>query len=399
MTERVDVLVIGGGIHGVGVAQAAAAAGHSVLLVEKTELAAGTSSRSSKLIHGGLRYLETYQFGVVRECLRERQILLRNAGDLVAMETFHLPLYTGGRRGSWVIGTGLGIYALLAGFGPSSAFSRLSGKEVDDLDGLRREGLKAVFRFQDARTDDRLLTRAVMYSALSLGAQLWQSSECMDAQLTDDGAVARIRRGSHEQEVACRVLVNAAGPWIGEMLERVSPRPPSIDFELVQGSHIVLERAVTDRCYYMENPRDGRGIFVLPWRQGTLVGTTETRFEGRPDRVAPRKSEIRYLRNALAHFFPDSREAVRAAVSAFAGLRVLPSGSGHAFQRSRETRLITDRDRAPRMIGIYGGKLTAYRATAEKVVARVQGSLPKRKPLADTATLSLVPAPERLPDV
>ncbi|MDH3915169.1 MAG: FAD-dependent oxidoreductase, partial [Chromatiales bacterium] len=123
MTEQVDILVVGGGIHGVGVAQAAAAAGHSVLLVEKSRLAAGTSSRSSKLIHGGLRYLETYQFRLVRECLRERRILLDVAPDLVRLESFHLPVYEGARRAPWLLTVGLGLYTALAGFGRGTGFS------------------------------------------------------------------------------------------------------------------------------------------------------------------------------------------------------------------------------------------------------------------------------------
>ncbi len=391
------MLVVGGGVHGVGVAQAAAAAGHSVLLVEKTKLAAGTSSRSSKLIHGGLRYLEGFHFGVVRECLRERRILLRVAGDLVRMDTFHLPVYADGRRPPWLIGTGLSLYTLLAGFAPGSGFSRLRAREMDSLPGLRQEGLRTVFQFQDGRTDDRLLTCAVMHSAISLGARLWQPAECLDAELTGEGAVARIRRGSLEQEILCRVLVNAAGPWVGEMTARIRPRPPETPFELIQGSHIVTRQPIVDRCYYMENPRDGRGIFMLPWGRSTLAGTTETRFQGPPDQVAPRQSEIRYLKKALLHFFPDCGDALRGQVAAFAGLRVLPSGSGHAFQRSRETRLVADRESDPRVITIYGGKLTAYRATAQKVLARVASRLPRRKPVADTAILPLTPPPEILP--
>jgi len=233
LTENVQLLVIGGGIHGVGVAQAAAAAGHSVLLIEKTALAAGTSSRSSKLIHGGLRYLETYQFGVVRECLRERRTLLQIAPDLVRLEPFHLPLYLEGKRHPWVIRTGLCLYALLAGFGPGSEFSCLSPGEAGALGGLRREGLRCVFRFHDARTDDRLLTRSVMASALELGARLWQKAECVGLRLTEDGAVARILHRGEQREIHCRVAVNAAGPWVGEVLDRVMPVVGRPSFERV----------------------------------------------------------------------------------------------------------------------------------------------------------------------
>jgi len=399
LTENADLLVIGGGIHGVGVAQAAAAAGHSVLLIEKTALAAGTSSRSSKLIHGGLRYLETYQFGVVRECLRERQILLRIAPDLVRLEPFHLPLYEDGKRHPWVIRTGLYLYALLAGFGPGSGFSCLSPGEPGELGGLRREGLRSVFRFHDARTDDRMLTRSVMASALELGARLWQKAECTGLRLTEDGAVAEIRHRDEQREVHCRVAVNAAGPWVGQVLDRVTPVVGRPSFELVQGAHVVFPVPVVDRCWYLENPRDGRGVFALPWRGGTLAGTTETKFRGDPDRVAPRRSEIRYLRRVIEHYFPDSAGGAPKSISGFAGLRVLPAGSGHAFRRSRETMLATDRPTNPRLISILGGKLTAYRATALKVLHRVGDRLQQGGPQADTATLPLRIPPDDLPDV
>jgi len=395
----VDLLVVGGGIHGVGVAQAAAAAGHSVLLVEKTALAAGTSSRSSKLIHGGLRYLETYQFGVVRECLHERRTLLRLAPDLVRLEPFHLPLYREGKRRPWIIMTGLALYTALARFGPGSGFSRLSPAELERLPGLRREGLRCVFRFHDARTDDRLLTRAVMSSALELGARLWQNAECLNLRIADDGVLAAILHGDHQREVLCRVAVNAAGPWVGQVLDRVNPAVPRPSFELIQGAHIVFPEPVVDRCYYLENPRDGRGVFALPWRDGTLVGTTETRFRGNPDKVAPRKSEIRYLRHVVEHYFEGSAGKGAGSISAFAGLRVLPAGGEHAFRRSRETMLAVDRTARPRIVSILGGKLTAYRATALKVMRRIGSQLPGRRPVADTSELPLHPPPDDLPDV
>lgn len=398
MTHRVDLLVIGGGIHGVGVAQAAAAAGHSVLLIEKTALAAGTSSRSSKLIHGGLRYLETYQFGVVRECLHERRTLLRIAPDLVRLEPFHLPLYENGKRHPWIIATGLGLYALLAGFGEGSAFSRLSAADIAHLPGLRRQGLRCVFRFNDARTDDRLLTRAVMVSALQHGAQLWQKAECLTLRLTREGVAAQVRRLGEEREVHCRAAINAAGPWVGRVLDRVTPRVNKPPFELIQGAHMVLPRAVVDRCWYLENPRDGRGVFALPWREGTLVGTTETRFRGNPDNVLPRKSEIRYLRHVLEYYFPECFTSSVGNIGGFAGLRVLPAGSGHAFRRSRETMLAVDRENDPRLVSILGGKLTAYRATALKALHRLGDRLPDRRPVADTAELPLLPPPDDIPD-
>ena len=392
--ERYDVAVIGGGIHGAGVAQAAAAAGHRVLLIEKSGLGAGTSSRSSKLIHGGLRYLETGQVRLVYECLRERRILLRVAPELVRLEDFYLPLYRHTRRRDWQLLTGLSLYALLAGFSRGAGFRRLRPDALDDLDGLDREDLQAVYRYQDARTDDRALTRAVAASAASLGAHLALPAELLGGELRSDGCVIRYRRGEREVEANCRVLVNAAGPWANRVLDRITPRPPGARLELMQGTHIVVPGRAVRRCYYLENPRDGRGIFVLPWRGGTMVGTTETAFDGDPDTVTPRPSERRYLRSALLQHFPDFASALPASLPAFAGLRVLPAGDGHAFHRPRETRLITDRKARPRVLTIYGGKLTAYRATAAQVMNRLAAGLPAARPRGDTRRLPLTPVPE-----
>ena len=165
MSTAYDVVIIGGGIHGVGVAQAAAAAGHRVLLLEKTALASATSSRSSKLIHGGLRYLESAQFGLVRGSLRERTLLLQLAPDLVRRLPFHIPVYAGTTRRPFTIRAGLSLYALLGNLAPDCRFASLPRTDWPDLDGLATDGLQAVFRYYDAQTDDAALTRAVMASA------------------------------------------------------------------------------------------------------------------------------------------------------------------------------------------------------------------------------------------
>ena len=396
--NRYDLVIVGGGIHGAGVAQAAAARGHRVVLLEKTALGAGTSSRSSKLIHGGLRYLETGQLKLVYECLRERRILTRIAPELVRLEDFYLPMYRHTRRRDWQLMTGLSLYAVLAGFTRGTGFGRIRADDAPPLDGLSRKGLQAIYRYTDARTDDQALTRSVTASAVALGARVRVPASFEGAERTQDGCVVRYRHEGAEGEAHCRVLVNAAGPWANEVLERVTPRAPGASMALVQGAHIVVPGRAVEHCFYLENPKDGRGIFVLPWRGGTLVGTTETAFRGAPDDVHPRPSEIRYLQSALLHHFPDFGEAVAAGVTAFAGLRVLPSGDGHAFHRPRETRLITDRPQRPRILTIYGGKLTAYRATAQHVVDRVATALPAARPLADTARLPLEPVGPLVPE-
>jgi len=397
LTTECDVLVVGGGIHGVGVAQAAAAAGHSVILLEKQALATGTSSRSSKLIHGGLRYLENGSVGLVRECLRERQIMLDIAPELVRLEQFYIPIYRDSRRYQWQLVAGLSMYAALAGFRAGAGFGRLAPSAAGPLDGLLQKDLKAVFRYQDARTDDRALTRAVMASAMNLGATLMLPAQLLSATISSDRVVARCRTGAGESEISCRVLINAAGPWAASLLENITPLLPRVSVDLIQGAHVVFRDWAVEHCHYLESPRDGRGIFVLPWRNATLVGTTETRFGGDPATVRARPAEKRYLLSAARHYFPETAPHDLSNVAAFAGLRVLPTGGGHAFHRSRETRLETDRAERPRVLSIFGGKLTAWRATAEKTLIRIAASLPDRKPKADTRRLRLDPVDEGWP--
>jgi glycerol-3-phosphate dehydrogenase len=388
--KQVDVVVVGGGIHGAGVAQAAAAAGHSVLLLEKKALAAGTSSRSSKLIHGGLRYLESGQFHLVRESLRERRILLAIAPELVTLKPFFLPLYRETRRRPWQLRVGLSLYALLAGLGPESRFGTLPRREWDNLDGLGTHHLRTVFRYFDAQTDDVALTRAVMRSAESLGAELLAPAELFAAEIRNDSVIVRYTHAGAPQECAALVLVNAAGPWVRRVMERIAPRVPAPRIELVQGTHIVVRDSVSRGIYYVESPRDGRAIFVMPWHGQMLVGTTETRFRGDPDEVHPLAAEKHYLVGVLRHYFPRHAHLhVRDLADSFAGVRVLPAGSGHAFHRSRETLLVCDRPDRPRVLGIYGGKLTGWRATAQQVMQRIDGSLPTRAARADTSTLRL----------
>jgi glycerol-3-phosphate dehydrogenase len=390
--KHVDVVVVGGGIHGVGVAQAAAAAGHAVLLLEKTSLAAGTSSRSSKLIHGGLRYLESGQFHLVRESLRERHILLAIAPDLVQLKPFILPLYRETRRRPWQLRVGLSLYALLGGLGPETHFSTVPRSTWPQLDGLQTRGLRTVLRYFDAQTDDAALTRAVMRSAQTLGAEVLAPAEFFAAELREDSVIVRYTRNGAPAECVTRVLVNAAGPWVKRVMERISPRVPSPPIELVQGAHIVVRDTPTQGIYYVESTRDGRAIFVMPWHGNMLVGTTESRFRGDPDTVHPLMAEKHYLVGVLRHYFPrHAHLQVRDLVDSFAGVRVLPAGAGHAFHRSRETLLVCDRTYQPRVLGIYGGKLTGWRATAEQVMKRLRGSLPQARARADTRTLTLNP--------
>jgi glycerol-3-phosphate dehydrogenase len=388
--KQYDVVIVGGGIHGAGVLQAAAAAGHRALLIERAGLASGTSSRSSKLIHGGLRYLESGQFALVRESLRERAIHLRIAAALVELKPFFIPVYHDTRRRPWQLKLGLWVYALLGGFDASTRFGAVPKRDWPSLDGLETHGLEAVIRYHDAQTDDALLTRAVVQSALSLDAEVAMPANFTGANLTDDGVIVTYGEDGAAVEVGARVLVNAAGPWAPQVARAVQPAIPVPDVDLVQGTHIVLPFAVTAGIYYVESPTDGRAVFVMPWHGATLIGTTETPYRGAPDQVHPLPSEEDYLLAVARHYFPAFRHLTREHITQrFAGLRVLPAATETAFDRSRETIFSTDRERAPRVLGIYGGKLTGWRAAAAHVLERIGPSLPSRPRRAETDQLIL----------
>jgi glycerol-3-phosphate dehydrogenase len=388
--KQYDVVIVGGGIHGAGVLQAAAAAGHSALLIERLGLASGTSSRSSKLIHGGLRYLESGQFALVRESLRERAIHLRIAAELVELKPFFMPVYRETRRRPWQLKLGLWMYALLGGFGASTRFGAVPKRDWPALDGLETRHLDAVIRYHDAQTDDALLTRAVVQSALSLGAELAMPAEFTGASLAEEGVTVTYGQGGSTLQCTGRVLVNAAGPWAPRVGRAIRPAIPMPDVDLVQGTHIVLPFPVTAGIYYVESPTDGRAVFVMPWHGATLIGTTETPYRGEPGDVHPLPAEEQYLLDVAHHYFPAFRHLTREHITQrFAGLRVLPAATQAAFDRSRETIFTTDREPRPRVLGIYGGKLTGWRAAAAHVLERIRTSLPQRPRLAATDQLIL----------
>lgn len=392
-----DVVVIGAGINGAGVAQAAAAAGHSVLLLDKSAPGSGTSSRSSKLIHGGLRYLESFEFGLVRESLRERALMLKLAPDLVQMKDFYIPLYRGGRRGPALLRTGLGLYWLLAGGGKDAGFRTVPKKSWDQLDGLRVRDLRAVFHYHDAQTDDQQLTVAVVNSAAGLGVVVEYPARVVGLRLQADRCqvdyLADSADGGREHSVVAAAVVNAAGPWANEVLSLVQPAVAPLPVELIRGTHIILSGPKLQGFYYLESPRDGRAVFAMPWQGNVLVGTTESKFRGMPDRVKPLPQEIRYLREIVKHYFPGWKDRpTNRPDSAFAGLRVLPPGNGHAFHRSREVHIYPaglPAGAAPRLFTLYGGKLTVWRATAEKLMRRIAPVLPQRTRRAETSQLRL----------
>jgi glycerol-3-phosphate dehydrogenase len=382
-----EVAVIGGGILGVGAAQACAAAGYSCVVIEQTAWAAGTSSRSSKLVHGGLRYLETGQLHLVRESLKERAILLRIAPQLVHPLAFRIPVYRTTTRRPVTLAAGLGLYAMLAGLTTLARFSA-SWRMPASLKrtGLKREGLQAVFRYFDAQTDDVQLTRAVLRSAQSLGVQARCPSRLVSAAREAEGYTLVVDEGGQRRELRCGYLVNAGGPWVNDVLACVTPTPTRRNIDRVLGSHLVLEGRVHDEAFYLESPLDQRAVFVLPWHEdSTLLGTTERPFEGDPAQAAVNEADREYLLATLHHYFPDRQPKI---LREFAGVRVLPHGDGRPFVAARDCVFHVDVEH-PCLLSLYGGKLTGYRHTGQDVVAKVRQALGRRTPKADTASLLL----------
>ena len=383
--QQYDVLVVGGGVHGVGVAQAAAADGYSVAVLEKSRLAEGTSSRSSKLIHGGLRYLESFEISLVWESLREREMLFKLAPDLVRRQTFFIPVYDRTSRKPWMMKLGLLIYSILAGGRKNTRFRTVPKSEWDSLDGLDQTGLKRVLQYWDGQTDDAALTRAVMQSAQDLGADLFYPARYERAEIDADGV--QIEFGFNGQTVSTRakVIVNAAGPWANDVLSRVSPAQEPFAVDNIQGAHIECPGTLDKGCYYVE-AEDKRVVFVMPWKGRTMIGTTEAKFDDDPDKVHALDQEVKYLRDIYQTHFPHRDATV---LNHWAGLRVLPAATGAAFKRSRETQLPVDNKSAPRLLSIFGGKLTGYRATGEKVMKILKHTLPRKTPVGNTRKLSL----------
>lgn len=365
--------MIGGGIHGVAVARDATLRGLRVVLVEANDLASGTSSRTSKLLHGGIRYLETGEFGLVREALRERSILLRTAPAFVRPVSFLLPHYrSSGRSPAW-IRLGIGLYSLLARGAPAElrAHGTLSPSEALALEpGLDPAGLTGASGFADAQMEDARLCVALAMDAAREGLSILAHTAVMELAEEGAGWRARLRNGldGAEREVHARFVVNAAGPW-AEDVDRLGGASGAL-LRRSRGTHVVVPALTHGRALLLTSRRDGRVFFVLPWGRHSLIGTTDVDDNRPPDRVEPPAEDIRYLLEEAARALPALR-GVRP-VRAFAGVRSLVrGGTTHPWANAREHRIVPGRAR----LALVGGKYTTHRSLAERVVDQVVEAL------------------------
>src|SRR6266478_4285365 len=380
--DTLDVLVVGGGINGAGITRDAAMRGLRVALVERGDLASGTSSRSSKLIHGGLRYLEQGDVRLVLEAVRERERLQRLAPHLVRPQEFVFPLYRGGPLGSLKLAAGLWAYDLLAGFWNVRRHRMLSPRAIAEAEpALLRDGLCGAGQYWDCRTDDARLVLETALSAAAEGALIVSYAE-VAGFVKEGGRIvgARVvdRLGSGEVVARAQVVVNAAGPWVDRVVALDAPETPP-RLRLTKGVHVVVphERVGNRAAVVLHAVADGRVMFVIPWGPQTLVGTTDTDHAGGPD-IPPtvEREDVAYLLDTVNHYFPAARLAPRDVVNAFAGLRPLVAPRGRAMLSpssvSREQEIFAS---ASGLISIAGGKLTTYRLVAAAVVDRVLDAL------------------------
>ena len=381
-----DIAIIGGGINGVGLARDAAGRGLRVLLVEQNDLASGTSSASTKLIHGGLRYLEHGAIRLVHEALTEREVLLRMAPHVIRPLRIMLPPAPG-LRSALVLRLGLFIYDMLGGrkLLPATRNVDLTHHPVGQP--LKRS-FRYGFEFSDCQADDSRLVVLNALDAAERGAVIRTRTRCVRAERRDEWELALNARGRREVTTA-RVLVNAAGPWLGEVADTVIRRPLPAPVRLVKGSHIVVRRRFKHDRGYLLQAADRRVVFALPFAQDfTLIGTTDENFVGDVNSPAPDAAEILYLCQTVNDYF-RAKVTPDELVWSFAGVRSLyDDGADKPEDVTRDYVLTLDSSegRAP-LLSVYGGKITTYRRLAEAAMTRLAPHLGALAPWTAGSTL------------
>lgn len=377
-----DIFVIGGGINGCGIARDAVGRGYSVCLVEMNDLASGTSSWSSKLIHGGLRYLEHYEFRLVREALGEREVLLKSAPHIIWPLRFVLPHHKG-LRPAWFLRLGLFLYDNIGKRVLLPGTSTVDLKTADVGAPLKPMFSKG-FEYSDCWVNDARLVVLNAKDASERGAVIETRTECVSARRENDHWVIETRdldTGATHKRTA-KLVVNAAGPWVDKVLGQAFGSNNAKNVRLVQGSHIVVPKLHNhDRAYIFQNA-DNRIIFALPYEQDyTLIGTTDQDYEGDPKDVKISPQEVTYLCDAASEYFkePILPEHI---VWSYSGVRPLfDDGASAAQEATRDYVLREDgKGDEARVINIFGGKITTYRRLAESMLEKIEDAIGSRNP-------------------
>ena len=379
-----DVIVIGGGINGMGIARAAQRRGHRTLLVERNDFASGTTSRATRLIHGGLRYLEHRELGLVSESLGEREALLREYPQLVRPLRLLVPVYDGDDRPGWKVRAGLALYDLLS---PRKSLPRHRAIPLGALDGyepaLSREGLRAAYAFYDAQVEfpERIVIETLRDFTAGGGVAL---NHAEAARLVSPGGVLRavaIRDAvtGEEAEVGVKVAVNAAGPWVDQVLRGSDAERHDPLIGGTKGSHLVAAWPEGPRhAVFASAQSDGRPFFILPWYRYTLVGTTDLRYDGDPSAARCTPDELRYLLEEATRLFPSTPLRRAHVLYTYCGVRPLPHTPGGKEGAITRKHFVVDhvkRGGPKGLLSIVGGKLTTYRSLAAITVKAIERQL------------------------
>lgn len=388
-----DLLVIGGGIVGAGIARDAALRGLSVALVEQGDFVSGTSSKTTKLIHGGIRYLEQYDFSLVREACRERRTLLRLAPHLIKPLPFLIPIFRGGPRPAWKVWAGVTLYDWLAGrarLGPHGFYGARRLRQREPL--LAEPSIVGGARYFDAQMDDVRLCLENLLAAEGQGAVVVNYAKvvqfrCQAGQVS--GAEVEVVGGG-SRLVQARVVVNATGPWADRLRRLADPKAQPI-VRGTKGIHLVYPKLPIERAFVLSAHRDGRIFFLIPWREWTLIGTTDTDFDESPERARATAGDVAYLLEETNRLLPGLNLKRDRIVTTFAGVRPLVAtgdGGRVPWHISRSHLIHED---ASGLLTVAGGKYTTYRAIAEEVVDLVLKRLGKAPIPSRTAEVPLVP--------
>lgn len=371
--ERFDLLVIGGGITGAGIALDASARGMKVALVEKGDFASGTSSKSTKLIHGGLRYLKQFDFWLVREVGSERALVHKLAPHLVLPEKMLLPLIENGSYGKWLTSIGLKVYDILAQVEGDDKRQMLEKKEAMALEPLLpKKKIKGAGYYAEYRTDDARLTMEILKTAVQYGTTALNYAEVSQFAYTNDrvsGATVKDRITGESFTINADYVISAAGPWVDE-LRAMNNSKKGKRLHLTKGVHLVFphKKLPVKQSVYFDVP-DGRMIFAIPRGKITYVGTTDTEFHKDKDDVRTDIADAIYLIAAVNNMFPEIELELSDIISSWAGLRPLIHEEGKsASELSRKDEIFTS---PTGLVSIAGGKLTGYRKMAERVVNRI----------------------------
>ena len=387
--KQYDVIIIGAGINGAGIARDAAMRGLKVLLVDKSDIGSGTTSASTRLIHGGLRYLEHYEFGLVRESLRERETLLKIAPHLVRPLAITIPIYKHSKRGRATIRAGMIAYDLLS-FGKSLPRHRMLSRNetLKQSPGLNPEGLLGSAVYFDAQIEfaERLVLENVL-AARAHGAEVLTYTPVMNL-IAEGGLVSGVEFASEDgqsQFASADLVINAAGPWIDRLLERVPFESPRL-IGGTKGSHIIVPPFPEGpwNAIYLEAQSDRRPFFIIPWNGNYLIGTTDVRFEDDPDEVRSELWEIDYLLGETNLAFPSAELTRDRILYTYSGVRPLPRTGDKEEQSITRRHFIREHPQLNNLLSIVGGKLTTYRSLAEECVDLIFRKLGRSSPPCTT---------------